>query len=48
MFFVPKGPIDIKEALVQVMSWHQTEHKPLSAPMSALFSLSELALGYVC
>ena len=27
--FVPKGPIDYKSALVQVMAWHRTGEKPL-------------------
>ena len=27
--FVPKGPFDNKTALVQVMAWCQTFHKPL-------------------
>ena len=31
--FVPKGPIDSRAALVQVMAWRQTGDKPLSEPM---------------
>ena len=31
--FVPKGPIDNKWALVQVMAWHRTGDKPLPGPM---------------
>ena len=31
--FVPKGPIDNKLTLVQVMAWRQTGDKPLSEPM---------------
>ena len=31
--FVPKGPIDNKTALVQLMAWRQTGDKPLSEPM---------------
>ena len=27
--FIPKGPIDNKPALVQVMAWHGTGNKPL-------------------
>ena len=27
--FVPKGPIDNKPVLVQVMAWHRTGDKPL-------------------
>ena len=32
--FVPKGPIDKKPFLVQVMAWHLTCNKPLHEPMS--------------
>ena len=31
--FVPKGRIDNKAALVQVMAWHQTGNRPLTEPM---------------
>ena len=31
--FVPKGPIDNKSALVQVMAWHQTGVKPFTEPI---------------
>ena len=31
--FVPKGPINNKAALVQVMAWHRTDDKPLPEPM---------------
>ena len=31
--FVPKGPIDNKWSLVQVMAWHRTGDKPLPGPM---------------
>ena len=31
--FVPKGSIDIKSALVQVMAWRWTSDKPLPEPM---------------
>ena len=31
--FVPKGPIDNKSALVQVMAWRRTSDKPLREPM---------------
>ena len=34
---VPKGPIDNKPALVQVMDWRQTGDKPLSEPMLTQF-----------
>ena len=30
--FVPKGTIDNKSAMVQVMSWHRTGHKSLPVP----------------
>ena len=36
--FVPKGPIDNKSSLVQVMAWHQTGAKPLSEPMVSLLT----------
>ena len=31
--FIPRGPVDIKPALVQVMAWRQTGDKPLPEPM---------------
>ena len=36
--FVPKGPIDNKAALVQVMAWHLKGDKPLSEPMLTQFT----------
>ena len=36
--FVPKGPIDYKPALVQVMAWWQTGSKPLPEPMLTQFT----------
>ena len=30
---VPKGPVDNKAALVQLMAWSRTADKPLSKPM---------------
>ena len=36
--FVPKGPIDNKPALVQVMAWRRTGDKPLSEPMLTKFT----------
>ena len=36
--FVPKGLIDKKAALVQVMAWHLTGDKPLSEPMLTQFT----------
>ena len=36
--FVPKGPIDNKPALVQVMAWRRTGDKPLSEPMLTRFT----------
>ena len=36
--FVPKGSIDNKSALVQVMVWRQTGDKPLPEPMMIQFT----------
>ena len=36
--FVPKGPIDNKSALVQIMAWRQTGGKTLPEPMLTQFS----------
>ena len=36
--FVPKGPIDNKAALVQVMAWSWTGDKPLPEPMLTQFT----------
>ena len=36
--FVPKGPIDNKSALIQVMAWRQTGDKPLPEPMLTQFT----------
>ena len=36
--FVPKGPIDNKSALVQVLVWRQTDDKPLPEVMFAEFT----------
>ena len=36
--FVPKGPIDYKSALVQVVAWHRTGEKPLHESMLAQFT----------
>ena len=33
--FVPKGPIVINSASVQIMTWHRTKERPLSTPMMA-------------
>ena len=38
MKLVPKGLIDNKPALVQVMVWRQTGDKPLPEPMMAQFT----------
>ena len=35
--FVPKGPIDNKSVLVQVMAWRRRGDKPLPEPMLAQF-----------
>ena len=36
--FVPKGPINIIPALVQIMAWRRPGAKPLSEPMVVLFT----------
>ena len=36
--FVPKGPIDNKSALVQVMAWCRTGDKQLPEPMLTQFA----------
>ena len=36
--FAPKGPIDKKWALVQVMAWRRIGDKPLSEPMLTRFT----------
>ena len=36
--FVPKGPIDNKSALVQVMAWRQTGDKPLPEAVMIQFT----------
>ena len=33
--FVPKGPVDDKAALVQIVAWPQMRNDPLSEPMIA-------------
>ena len=35
---VPRGPIDNKPALVQVMAWHRTGDKPLPEAMLTQFT----------
>ena len=35
---VPKGPIDNKPALVQVMAWRRTGDRPLPEPMLTQFT----------
>ena len=42
--FVPKGPVDNKAALVQVMAWCQKGNKPLSEPM--LTWLTDAYMGH--
>ena len=34
--FVPKGPINIIPALVQIMAWRRSGDKPLSGPMMGI------------
>ena len=36
--FVPKGPIDNKSSLVQVMAWRRIGDKPLHEPMMTKFN----------
>ena len=36
--FIPRGPIDNKPALVQVMAWRRTGNKPLNKPMLTQFT----------
>ena len=36
--FVPKGSIDDKPALFQVIAWHWTGNKPLPEPMLTQFT----------
>ena len=36
--FIPKGPIDYKLALVQVVAWHRTGEKPLPESMLTQFT----------
>ena len=36
--FVPRGSIDSRPALVQVMAWHLTGNKPLPEPMLTQFT----------
>ena len=36
--FVPKGAIDNKSAMVQVMSWHRKGDKPLPVSMLTQFT----------
>ena len=36
--FIPKGPIDYKSVLVQVMAWHRTGEKPLPESMLTQFT----------
>ena len=43
--FVPKGPIDINPALVQIMSWRRIGAKSLSEPMLTQFTDIYSALG---
>ena len=40
--FVPKGPIDNKSTLVQVMAWRLTGDKPLSELMLTQFTNADM------
>ena len=42
--FVPKGPVDYKSALVQVMAWHRTGEKSLPESMLTKFDHHEQGL----
>ena len=35
--YVPRSPINNEPALVQVMAWRQTSHKPLPGPVMTQF-----------
>ena len=35
--FVPRGSLQNKSALVQIMAWHRTSDKPFSEPMMDYF-----------
>ena len=38
MNFFPRGPIDSKPALVQLMVWRRVDDKPIPEPMMAQFT----------
>ena len=38
-------PINNKSALFQIMTWHQTDEKPLSEPKIAKFTNTYMSLG---
>ena len=44
--FIPKGPIDYKSALVQVVAWHRTGEKPLPESMLTQFTDAYTALAW--
>ena len=43
--FVPNGSIDNKPALVQIMAWRWTGHKPLCEPILDMFTNIYVSLG---
>ena len=43
--FVPRGSIDSKSALVQVMAWRRTGDKPFPEPMMTLFTVAYMRHG---
>ena len=43
--FIPKGPIDYKSALVQVVAWHRTGEKPLPESMLTQFTDAYIGLS---
>ena len=44
MKYIPKGPVDNKPSLVQIMAWHLFGAKPLSEPMMAWFGNAYMPL----
>ena len=43
--FIPKGPIDYKLALVQVVAWHRTGEKPLLSGVPDYFYRNKISSG---
>ena len=36
--YVPKGPINNKSSFVQILAWHQSDHKQLTKQMIVYFT----------